>query len=137
MTDSERRRRRLRHHPAAGPGGPAAGPGGRAGEGRPPGDAGPVPDGRSAPAHEVLDPVPDRAGSRRGPDPGLAPEDRDGERGLRGLIGSGASQVSVGAAMRARDAARPTDADLAEAAERLVLVRRNWVPREDLPRNGR
>jgi hypothetical protein len=39
--------------------------------------------------------------------------------------------------MRARDAARPTEADLAEAAERLVLVRRNWVPREELPRHGR
>jgi hypothetical protein len=53
------------------------------------------------------------------------------------LIGSGASQVSVRAALRARDAARPTDADLAEAEERLVVVRRNWVPREELPRNGR
>ncbi|MBE1484506.1 hypothetical protein [Plantactinospora soyae] len=77
---------------------------------------------------------------RRAAEPGAGPgpgDDRDVERGLRGLIGSGASQVSVSAAMRARDAARPTDADLAEAAERLVLVRRNWVPREDLPRNGR
>ncbi|MFY1687397.1 hypothetical protein [Plantactinospora sp. WMMB782] len=77
---------------------------------------------------------------RRGGDPGTGPgpgDDRDAERGLRGLIGSGASQVSVGAAMRARDAARPTETDLAEAAERLVLVRRNWVPREDLPRGGR
>jgi hypothetical protein len=62
-------------------------------------------------------------------------DDRDAERGLRGLVGSGSSQVSVGAAMRARDAARPTDADLAEAEERLVIVRRNWLPREDLPRN--
>ena len=80
--------------------------------------------------------------SRRGPEQGFGPgttvgDDRDTERGLRGLIGSGASQVSVAAAMRARDAARPTDADLAEAAERLVLVRRNWVPREDVPRSGR
>ncbi|MEN3612214.1 hypothetical protein [Plantactinospora sp. ZYX-F-223] len=77
---------------------------------------------------------------RRGGDPGIGPgagDDRDAERGLRGLIGSGASQVSVGAAMRARDAARPTEADLAEAAERLVLVRRNWVPRDELPRGGR
>ncbi|MFY1672778.1 hypothetical protein ACN27G_22905 [Plantactinospora sp. WMMB334] len=84
----------------------------------------------------------DRAGeARRGADPGTGPgtsgEERDAERGLRGLIGSGASQVSVAAAMRARDAARPTDADLAEAAERLVLIRRNWVPRDELPRGGR
>ncbi|GIJ24709.1 hypothetical protein Vlu01_53330 [Micromonospora lutea] len=58
----------------------------------------------------------------------------EGERGLRGLVGSGSSQVSVTAAMRARDAARPTDEDLAEAADKVVIIRRNWSPREDLPR---
>ncbi|BCJ60692.1 hypothetical protein Jiend_41140 [Micromonospora endophytica] len=58
----------------------------------------------------------------------------EGERGLRGLVGSGSSQVSVTAAMRARDAARPTEEDLAEAAARLTIVRRNWTPREELPR---
>ncbi|WP_369819666.1 hypothetical protein [Actinoplanes sp. TFC3] len=63
--------------------------------------------------------------------------DEPSERGLRGLVGSGSSQVSVGAAMRARDAARPTDADLAEADASLSIVRRNWVPREELPRGGR
>ena len=41
------------------------------------------------------------------------------------------------AALRARDAARPTDEDLAEAEDRVVIVRRNWVPREELPRTGR
>ncbi|WP_347405405.1 hypothetical protein [Micromonospora sp. WMMD980] len=66
-----------------------------------------------------------------------APSADEGERGLRGLVGSGSSQVSVTAAMRARDAARPTDDDLAEAEARVVLVRRNWVPREELPRGGR
>ncbi|MGR6321621.1 hypothetical protein Q2K19_17600 [Micromonospora soli] len=64
-----------------------------------------------------------------------APE--EGERGLRGLVGSGSSQVSVTAALRARDAARPTDADLAEAEARVVIVRRNWIPRDELPRTGR
>ncbi|RKR87855.1 hypothetical protein BDK92_2156 [Micromonospora pisi] len=68
---------------------------------------------------------------------GNGSDDRDSERGLRGLIGSGASQVGVSAAMRARDASRPTEADLAEAEQRVVVIRRNWVPREDLPRNGR
>ncbi|WP_025618935.1 hypothetical protein [Salinispora cortesiana] len=58
----------------------------------------------------------------------------ENERGLRGLVGAGSSQVSVTAAMRARDATRPTEQDLAEAEARVVLVRRNWVPREDLPR---
>ncbi|WP_233625214.1 hypothetical protein [Actinoplanes sp. ATCC 53533] len=61
--------------------------------------------------------------------------DDQSERGLRGLVGSGSSQVSVGAALRARDAARPTAEQLAEAADELVIVRRNWMPREDLPRN--
>nr|WP_203941169.1 hypothetical protein [Spirilliplanes yamanashiensis] len=63
-----------------------------------------------------------------------AGDEPHGERGLRGLVGSGSSQVSVGAALRARDAARPTDEHLAEAEAHLVIVRRNWVPREDLPR---
>jgi hypothetical protein len=57
-------------------------------------------------------------------------EERDGERGLRGLVGSGATQVSVGAAMRARDAARPTEADIAEAEAHLTIVHRGWVPRD-------
>jgi hypothetical protein len=55
-------------------------------------------------------------------------DDRDAERGLRGLVGSGSSQVSVGAALRARDATRPTEAHLAEAERNLAIVRRNWSP---------
>lgn len=58
----------------------------------------------------------------------------DIERGLRSLVGAGSSQVSVIAAMRARDASRPTEADLAEAEESLQIVRRGWVPRDELPR---
>nr|WP_203797021.1 hypothetical protein [Actinoplanes couchii] len=61
-------------------------------------------------------------------------DDRENERGLRGLVGSGSSQVSVGAALRARDASRPSDDDLAEAERSLTIVRRNWLPREELPR---
>ncbi|MEV4348387.1 hypothetical protein AB0J83_28360 [Actinoplanes sp. NPDC049596] len=97
-----------------------------------------------------LDPVPTPAPPRAKPadtrpprngTPGRRPlgngngDDREVERGLRGLVGSGSSQVSVGAALRARDAARPTDEHLADADANLVIVRRNWVPREDLPRN--
>jgi len=53
---------------------------------------------------------------------------RDPERGWRDLAGNSPSQVGVGGAMRARDVARPTAADL-EAAERdLVIVRRQWQP---------
>jgi hypothetical protein len=77
----------------------------------------------------VHDPEPAPAPSVRPPG-----EDRETERGLRGLVGSGASQVGPRAAMRSRDAARVTDADLAAAERDLVIIRRHWVPREELPR---
>lgn len=117
MADAERRRRRSRS--------------GADHDGTDPADQG----AGSAATAELHDPEPETTGHRRrsGP-PG---EDRDGERGLRGLVGSGSSQVTVRAALRARDAARPTAADLAEAEAELTVVRRNWVPREELPRNGR
>lgn len=70
------------------------------------------------------------------PASGREPAERDAERGLRGLVGSGSSQVGVWAAARARDAARPTDEDV-RAAEQLPLVRRNWVPREPFRPNTR
>ncbi|MFV2104140.1 hypothetical protein [Micromonospora sp. LOL_024] len=105
MADAERRRRRNRHH-----GGPETTGGGPTAATAGVHDGGEVPRGR-----------------RGGPA-------EDGERGLRGLVGSGSSQVSVTTAMRARDAARPTDEDLAEAAARIVIVRRNWTPRDELPR---
>ncbi|MFC4146858.1 hypothetical protein ACFO0M_11420 [Micromonospora mangrovi] len=126
MGDAERRRRRLRHH------------GDTEQTAR---DA----DGVSATTAAVHDdegvrprgarraePEPEQPQVRRG-----GPAGDDGDRGLRGLVGSGSSQVGVTAALRARDAARPTEDDLAEAEARLVIVRRNWVPREDLPRSGR
>ncbi|WP_117670936.1 hypothetical protein [Micromonospora sp. MW-13] len=107
MGDADRRRRRLRHHPDA-----------------------EVPTVATAGVQDVAEPPPRR---RSGP----AGEERDGERGLRSLVGPGSSQVGPLAALRARDAARPTEEDLAEAEARVVVVRRNWVPREDLPRSGR
>ncbi|WP_373319745.1 hypothetical protein [Rugosimonospora africana] len=57
-----------------------------------------------------------------------AGEDREVERGLRGLVGGGSSQVSVAAAMRARDATRPTGEDLAYAEANLMIIRRGWTP---------
>ena len=116
---------------------------------------GPPPAGPVADTSAVADPVPEGAEPAGGPAlrpgrPGLGDrprrppgtrlaagggDERDAERGLRGLVGSGSSQVSVGAALRARDAARPTDAHLADAEQNLTIVRRNWLPREDLPRN--
>jgi hypothetical protein len=72
-------------------------------------------------------PSPPVRAQRRDPDRG----DRV-ERGLRGLVGSGPSQVGVSGAMRARDASRPTEEDLAAAERELVIVRRNYVPPDQL-----
>ncbi|MFI2265954.1 hypothetical protein [Micromonospora aurantiaca (nom. illeg.)] len=122
MGEAERRRRRLRHHGEAGA--PAETDG---------------PSASTAPVHDDVAPRPARGARPGEPEPRgrrAAPAE-EGERGLRGLVGSGSSQVSVTAALRARDAARPTEDDLAEAEQRVVLIRRNWVPREELPRNGR
>ncbi|TCB91590.1 hypothetical protein E0H26_25210 [Micromonospora zingiberis] len=106
MADEGRRRRRHRH------------------QGGPQSAADPGPTAATAGVHDGGEPP-------RGRRNGGAEE---GERGLRGLVGSGSSQVSVTAAMRARDAARPTDEDLAAAEAEMVIVRRNWTPRDDLPR---
>jgi hypothetical protein len=86
------------------------------------------------PAERAPRPAQPRRGGNGG-GPGAAGDDRESERGLRGLVGSGSSQVSVGAALRARDAARPTEEELADADRSLTIVRRNWVPREELPRS--
>jgi hypothetical protein len=56
-------------------------------------------------------------------------DDRD-ERSLRGLIGGGSSQVSVQAALRARDASRPSEADIAQAEATLSIIHRGWMPRD-------
>jgi hypothetical protein len=50
------------------------------------------------------------------------------ERTLRDLVGSGPSQLAPSRALRARDANRPTDADLAAAEQQVVIVRRHWTP---------
>nr|WP_296064845.1 hypothetical protein [uncultured Actinoplanes sp.] len=113
MGEPERRRRRLR-----------------------PSASSPAPSAVPAPDEEAVVRPPRPAPARR-PTSGAGgggTEDREAERGLRGLVGSGSSQVSVGAALRARDAARPTDEDLADADRNLTIVRRNWQPREDLPK---
>jgi hypothetical protein len=52
------------------------------------------------------------------------------ERGLRGLVGPGSSQVTPAAALRARDAARPRPEDVARAESELTIIRRNWSPRD-------
>lgn|SRR5690606_22634039 len=124
MAETERRRRRVRH-----PGSSAAdrdGPRPQAERGPQTGTRLPTGKGPSAETTRVHDPEPEPAARSSGDD--------QTERGLRGLIGAGASQVSAGAALRARDAARPTDSDLAAAEADLVIVRRGWVPRDPLTR---
>lgn len=130
MAEQERRRRRRQRR--TGPTAPATD------------DAGPV-SGAPAPQSAHQPPAPGSAHADTSPvhDPEAHPsaaagsrpaaEERDSERGLRGLVGSGTSQVSPGAALRARDAARPTEDDLAAVERDLVIVRRNWVPRDTLP----
>lgn len=98
---------------------------------------GAVPTGAAEPSAATWAPDggPPTPGRRRA-GPGSA-EEREAERGLRGLVGAGASQVGISAALRARDAARPTEEDLADAERRVVVVRRRWVPRDEAPRAGR
>lgn len=50
------------------------------------------------------------------------------ERSLRSLVTTRTTQVSPTAALRARDYALPSAADLAMAEDELVLVRRHYVP---------
>lgn len=62
------------------------------------------------------------------------PDLAQAERGLRGLVGGGSSQVTPTAALRARDAARPRPEDLERAEAELTIVRRNWTPDTPFPR---
>jgi hypothetical protein len=73
-------------------------------------------------------PTADFAAAFSAPDPVDPDEEAASERGLRGLVGGGSSQVNVRAALRARDATRPRAADLAAAESNLVIIRRGWTP---------
>jgi hypothetical protein len=83
-----------------------------------------LPDAEPEPAAvtvEIADQAPEYAASE---------SDNFSERSLRGLVGGGSSQVKPLAAMRARDAARARDEDLAAATAELTIVRRHWTPRD-------
>jgi hypothetical protein len=98
MSEPARRRRRVRGDGAT----PAAGP-------------------------STTDPAVTTSAIHDGDEP-ASHDDREVERGLRGLVGGGASQVGVSAAMRARDAARPSEEELASAEANLLIIRRGWTP---------
>ena len=145
-----RHRRRERHRSRGAPReAPPAGAGGTPREYEPPPAAPPVQDprgtgpggGRAAVGTEENGPAtagePVRAGGpatagRTGR--ARAGRRSDAERGLRGIVGAGPSQVGVLGAMRARDAARPTAEDLAAAERDLLIVRRHYVPPDPDPR---
>ncbi|KDA42948.1 hypothetical protein [Frankia sp. BMG5.23] len=73
-------------------------------------------------------PRPERAGRARS----HAARAGEADAQLRGLIDAGRSKLPPRTAMRARDAARPTDADLAEA-ERSVVLHRGSRPAPATP----
>jgi hypothetical protein len=98
--ESPRRRRRMRRDPGSQP---------------------PVPSPASLAA--LTSPVHDPEDDQAAP-----PDERETERGLRGLVGGGSSQVKVTAALRARDATRPGAEDLAAAETNLIIIRRGWTP---------
>ncbi|MDG4772547.1 hypothetical protein [Solwaraspora sp. WMMD792] len=166
MADFERRRRRHRHgapteRPDSGPASastaevhdpeqdstpePDSTPITPEPDGRPVPGPGPRPQSLGPRAPEPSQRVPEpppthrqrRQTSGRSGGGGSGGDDREADRGLRGLVGSGTSQVSTSAALRARDASRPSEDDLARAEETLTIVRRHWVPREELPRRER
>jgi hypothetical protein len=80
-----------------------------------------------APVPSVTEPAATTSAIHDGEEP-AGHDEREVERGLRGLVGGGASQVSVAAAMRARDAARPSEEELAAAEANLMIIRRGWTP---------
>jgi hypothetical protein len=69
----------------------------------------------------MMNGVPNRSGHR------FEPDAAHGKDGLGGLVGAGPSKVGIDGAMRARDVARPSAEDLAEAQRELVL--RHAAPR--------
>ena len=70
----------------------------------------------------------DRATARPSARAKPKPRGNSADRGLRGLVGAGASQLGVSGALRGRDVNRPSEQDLAEAERDVVLVRRHWAP---------
>lgn len=78
--------------------------------------------------------MPVGAGPEAGhPVPGRDRRTEASERALRGLVTTRGTQVEWTAALRAREVAIPTAADLAAAEAEVVVVRRNYTPPEPLP----
>ena len=101
---------------------------------RPAGPAVPEPDlaGVADPPVEVgrVEPAANRSApnSQRGRTKG---RNQSEDRGWRDLAGNSPSQLGVSGALRARDVARPSEADLAAAERELTIVHRQWQPPAD------
>lgn len=106
-------------------------------------EPGPGRDEPAAPAHAHPHiPGPGHGGHHPGREPGPHPaagtaeprrsgrsaREDAAERSLRSLVTTRSSQVSPIAAMRAREVALPSDADLAAAEAEVTIVRRHYVP---------
>jgi hypothetical protein len=113
-----RHRRRERRRTGAAPPVPDEAPREHAAPSEPP----PVEEPAPAPAPQV-------AVAKRKPRARTA----DVERGLRGIVGAGPSQVGLLGAMRARDAAKPTAEEMAAAERDVVVVRRHYLAPDSLP----
>ncbi len=93
----------------------------------------PLPGPGAAPGGPPVEPQPARRGGEAKRARAARPASADPtERGMRELVGAGRSQLGVNGALRGRDVYRPTEADLAEAEETVVLVRRHWQPTDKL-----
>ncbi|WP_344313444.1 hypothetical protein [Fodinicola feengrottensis] len=89
----------------------------------------PKPAGPPAPGPTANRPPPVRRARPPGPvGHGTPAPIREAMGGLRGLVGAGPTQLPVQIAMRARDASRPTEADVAAAERDVAVVRRHWTP---------
>jgi len=86
----------------------------------------------TAPAGSGTPGEPPRASSPGSGEPargsGRPPRDDPSERSLRSLVTTRSTQVSPTAALRAREVALPSAADLDAAEAELVVVRRHYVP---------
>jgi len=79
----------------------------------------------TAPGHPAERGRPSGEGQRRSY---RTPREDQSERSLRALVTTRSTQVSPTAAIRAREVAVPTAADLLDAEADLVVVRRHYVP---------
>ncbi len=133
-----RHRRRERRRTGTAPAVPDEAPREYAGQTSPPPGESPAAPAGGAPEPVPAEPGPAAPTSTAAPAAGAGKRkgrgrQSDVERGLRGIVGAGPSQVGLLGAMRARDAAKPTAEEMATAERDVVVVRRHYVAPDSLP----